>query len=120
MKIFAMVSDDRWSISKADLETKLRERWAAIPISDVTTGDAYVLKWEGPEIYEGRLAAAGDAIVMEGEIDACARVAVWFRGLVPATHTMQFFDEGYSASVDIRPGMTAEDLAAHYLADVNA
>ena len=110
-----------WSLRAADLRERLLRRYpgaeARAPDSDA---DAHQLHWTIPSAsgtpLDGSLQASGQALHLDGDVDDAAEFAVWFRSLVPARQPLLFYDEGYSADVEITPDSRPEDLAAPFLA----
>lgn len=117
-----LVLADSWSITVDAFRSALERRWPGTSIMPLSSSEVYSIMWESqdPELTEGRLSKEGDCIVMEGNIEGCASVAAWFRELVPAAQAVTFFDQGYNADVNVRPGMTADVLAAAYITAANS
>ena len=64
----------------------------------------------------GEVDRNGTSLVLDGDLHDCAEVAAWFREIVPDVQPLIFFDEGYTAQVDLHRGMTPDEIAAPFLA----
>jgi hypothetical protein len=65
---------------------------------------------------EGALSRDGRVLILEGDIEDVAQVAIWFRSLVPAPQPLLFYDEGYNVDVALGPETKAEDVVTAFLA----
>lgn len=62
----------------------------------------------------GSLDRTGQVIALDGWLEDCAVFAVWFRFLVPVEQQLAFYDEAYSADVELGTATTAEELIAPF------
>lgn len=81
----------------------------------------YSLEWRKLQIkemeLEGSLDKKGQAVVLYGHEIDCAIFAVWFRSQVPDEYKLAFYDEGYSACVELEKETTVEQLIEPFLAE---
>jgi hypothetical protein len=56
----------------------------------------------------------GHGITIDGTLDHCARVAVWFRSLVPVEHEVRLYDDGNSSDAEVLPAMSPEELVTAF------
>lgn len=110
-----------WSLEAAELRVLLAERFPDAEITGpATPDDPFALHWTIPTAsgvpLDGTLHGSGDAVHMDGDVEDAAEFAVWLRGLVPPEQPLVFYDEGYTADVEITPDSRPEDLAAPFLA----
>jgi hypothetical protein len=109
-----------WKIKEPDFIQCLEKRWSGIEIKQVTNpDDYYVLEWviKVPEIeqrLDGALHRDGQGISLDGDLEDCARFAVWFRSLVPQTQLV-FYDQGYNAHVELQAETTESEIMQPFL-----
>jgi hypothetical protein len=109
-----------WSQPVDDFERQIRARWpdARIRLLAAREYEPNALEWEVQMTHNllvGKFAREGTYIVLDGDIHDCAEVAVWFREIVPDVQPLIFFDEGYTAQVDLHRGMNPAEVAAPFL-----
>ncbi len=110
-----------WKLDHATFVESLRVHWpdADIRIADDPTIN-YPLEWtlQMPEMrLDGTLDREGKAINLDGDIRDCAQFALWVRSLIPNEYKLVFFDEEYTASVEIEKETTEEELVKPFLAE---
>jgi hypothetical protein len=76
--------------------------------------DPALLRWtmqlNGWSIYCA-LHRTGQSLGMEGgQAGEWARVALWFRRLVPAEHRLALYDPGFNGVMELERGTTREDI----------
>ena len=64
---------------------------------------------------EGSLDKTGQVVHLVGEVENCAPFATWYRTLVPARYGLAFYDEGYSADVELADGTNEPQLKEPFL-----
>jgi hypothetical protein len=107
-----------WSLPAGEFERQLRAHWpdASIELRD---NGIYELEWEVPMTHNllvGKLDRDRTYIVLRGDVRDCAEVAVWFREIVSNVQPLIFFNEGYTAQIDLHRGMKPEEVAGPFLA----
>ena len=64
---------------------------------------------------EGSLDKTGQVVHLVGDLEDCAHFATWYRTLVPARYGLAFYDEGYSADVELADGTNEPQLKEPFL-----
>jgi hypothetical protein len=54
-------------------------------------------------------------LVLDGDIRDCSQFTVWYRQQVPQEIKLVFYDESYSADIELTLETTVQDVAAHQL-----
>ncbi|HEY1274904.1 MAG TPA: hypothetical protein VGF25_08330 [Thermoleophilaceae bacterium] len=111
-------SETEWRMGEDDFEQRLRSRW---PDADVrrhddperTYGLEFTLRDDGPPVIGG-LEREGWTVFVEGEPEQAARIARWFRDQVPPEQPLLFYDQEYSAQVELGADTQVEELAAPF------
>jgi hypothetical protein len=108
-----------WRIEPADFEASLVTDWPGASVRPAGADPAYVLWFTlpGPPRVDGALARDGQMLGLDGDLAAVARVAVWFRGLVPPEQPLLFCDPALDGRVELAAGAHADALARAYLSD---
>src|SRR5690349_12709564 len=112
--LISPAADTSWKLDPQQLLTALLTRYPLVQVIDVSeTSEAHCLEWtwlasNGP--VDGSLDGARNTVALDGDIDDCAEFAVWFRGLVPETQELVFYDESYSANAMLGSTTTAKEL----------
>ena len=108
-----------WHISEKDFATALHSRWPSADIRAVSNPQSnHTVEWRiqlGEKQLEGSLDRAGQAIHLDGDIFSSAQFALWFRSIVPSQQTLVFYDEGYSADVNLTNDTTVEQLTQPFM-----
>ena len=107
-----------WSQPIEAFERHLRSRWPDARIRPLNDEDR-ALTWKVPmthNVLVGEVDRNGTTIVLDGDFHDCIEVAIWFRALVPEVQPLIFFDEVYTTHVELRRGMTPNEIAAPFLA----
>ena len=114
--MFVTSMDESWTLGLDTFRTSFENRFPQATLSSLSANEAYAAKSENVEheVDELLFRKAGDSLAIEGSLQGCARVAAWFRELVPAQYALRFYDLDYYGDVEVRPGMTAEAIAAAY------
>lgn len=63
---------------------------------------------------DGSLDRAGQVVHLEGEIRDCAKFALSIRSFVSSDYKLIFYDEGYSAHVELKEGMDESQVSAPF------
>lgn len=108
-----------WCLSEDDFEHQLRTRWNNVEVHRLpperTNAVNATIEDEGPTVIIG-LQRNGSTVTVDGDLDQAITIAMWYRGLVPREHPLLFFDEAFTADVELTPDTTAEELAAPFAA----
>jgi hypothetical protein len=102
-----------WRVDREALVRDVGSGWPQATVDTSVHDEARGLTWEfddeeGP--VEARLHVDGTCVYVDGQLGSAARVAVWFRRLVPPGVDLIFCDTGYNSSSPVVPGMTASEL----------
>ena len=109
-----------WSIDVNHFVDQIRSRWP----------DAQVRRIESPETFHameaevamerGPLSVAlsrdGQAVILGGDIEDCAEVALWVRQIVPEDQPLLFYDEGYGADVSLTTRTSKDEIVERFVA----
>jgi len=106
-------------IDSAQLINRLKAEW---PNSDIQPLDnparSYSLSFRIPlknSSIEGSLERTEQCVVLEGEIQDCAKFALWLRSWVDRQYTLLFYDEAYSADVELGLETTEQDIIKRFI-----
>jgi hypothetical protein len=94
-----------WRLDQQAFEGLLRAQWPDVDVRrDPDPEINYPFSWtfqgqRGP--VEGSLDRDGQAVALDADLEDAARFAVWLRGPVPPEQPLVFYDESYSASVQL-------------------
>lgn len=111
-----------WKINELDLIEHLSKQWSEIEIQKVTNPDDYyalewVIKVPGSDRrLEGALHRDGQGISLDGYLEDCAFLAIWFRSLVPQTQKLVFYDQGFSSHIELQLETTEAEIIQPFLA----
>jgi len=101
-------------VTPDDFQRKVLASWPSARFEPLTSpASPYAFDWQinmVGGVVSGSYSKQGDTIVMEGDVFDCARIALWYRSLVPAQQSLIFYDEIYSASVELRMETPAEEI----------
>jgi len=105
-------------IDSAQLINRLKADW---PNSDIQPLDnparSYSLSFRIPlknSSIEGSLERTEQCVVLEGEIQDCAKFALWLRSWVDRQYTLLFYDDAYSADVELGIETTEQDIIKRF------
>lgn len=115
---FIVGFDDRlypWRVDSAVLLSAIHAEWPSADINPAPRGTARILSWsfeDNGEGVESYLQRGATSLVVDGRLGAAAKVAAWFRDIVPNAIPLIFCDAGYNVVVDVEPGVSSSELAA--------
>jgi hypothetical protein len=92
---------------------ELRNEWQTVEVQPVTDiPDIYVLRWvvTVAERVEGMLSQNLDTLSLDGSLEDCAAMAVWYRKLVSAQYELLFYEQGFNCHIELRGETTAQDI----------
>jgi hypothetical protein len=97
-----------------DLIKHLQTKWANIEIGvRDNPQQVYQLEWIIPReniSLEGAFSQTRQCVALDGNVRHCAEFALWFRSLVDCQYKLFFYDQGYSADIELRQETTLEDI----------
>ena len=101
-------------VTPAEFQREAFARWPSARFELLASQESpYAFDWKidmAGGVVSGSYAKQGDTIVMEGDVADCARIALWYRSLVPSPQSLIFYDDNYSASVELRTETPAEEI----------
>jgi len=101
-------------IERDPLVKQLQAQWQPIEIRPIDQLQrAYSLEWTifiNQRRLEGLLERNGQSIVLDGQLPDCAQFALWLRALIDPQYQLFFYDQGYSADIELREGITATEI----------
>lgn len=107
-------------VDPAELAKALQARWQGADVRFPTSpASNHALEWVvtiADRPLEGSLDKAGQVVHLVGDVEDCAHFATWYRTFVPASYGLAFYDEGYSADVELAVGTDALQLKQPFLA----
>ncbi|OQW91956.1 MAG: hypothetical protein BWK78_03075 [Thiotrichaceae bacterium IS1] len=93
---------------------QLQVQWQPVEIRPIDHPQrAYSLEWiilQNQFRLEGRLERNGQSVVLDGQLPDCAQFALWLRTLIDPQYKLFFYDQGYSADIELREGTTATEI----------
>jgi hypothetical protein len=108
-----------WSISGKDLTAALRVHWPDAEIKAVLSPQSnHSIEWRiqlGEKQLEGSCDRTGQAIHLDGDLISSALFALWFRSIVPSQQSLVFYDEGYSADVNLTNDTSVEQITGPFI-----
>ncbi len=106
-------------IDPAHLAETLRIRWLDAEVRSPSVQDiSRSLEWElqmNGRVLMGALARAGDAVYLDGDVRDCAIFAQWFRTQIPSRYNLVFYDEAYTADIELHDTTSKESIAEPFL-----
>ena len=107
-----------WSQPVDEVERQVRIRWPEARIRSREEGP-YALEWDVQMTHGllvGEVDRNGTTLVVRGDLHDCIEAAIWFRELVSEVQPLTFCVSSYRAHIDLRRGMSPEEVAAPFLA----
>jgi len=86
-------------------------RWPHTVASATTPDSPYSLEWKTPDgapVWSGAALPRGRWPLAQREFEGCTTVALWFGELMPGP--IQLTDDGHGGHVELRAGMSVEEL----------
>jgi hypothetical protein len=110
---------ETWSMPNDAFVTDLRRRWPDVEVTPVEDPSRFHgIEWRiqvGERKVEGALSRDGRALILEGDIEDVADIAVWFRSLVPEGQPLLFYDEGYNVDVPLSQKTEASEIVRAFV-----
>jgi len=101
-------------VTPADFQREILARWPFARFELLASMESpYAFDWQidmAGGTVSGAYAKQGDTIVMEGDVFDCAQIALWYRRLVPPQQLLIFYDEIFSASIELRAETLADEI----------
>ena len=95
-------------VGPTELAKAIQTRWHGAEVRFPTNpASNHALEWVvaiADHRSEGSLDKTGQVVHLVGDLEDCAHFATWYRTLVPARYGLAFYDEGYSADVELADG----------------
>ena len=109
-------------IDSTQLATHLKSQWREVEIRPMKNSQReYSLEWiipmEGGDL-EGALEKTGEAIILNGDVSDCAKFSLWLRSLIDPKYPLFFYDEGYSADIELHQKTTQEQIVNLFVSQV--
>ena len=109
-------------IDPTQLATHLKSQWDKVEIHPIKNPQReYSLEWiipmEGRNL-EGALEKTGQAVILNGDVSDCARFSLWLRSLIDSKYPLFFYDEGYSADIELHQRTTQEQIVNLFFSQV--
>lgn len=112
--------ETEWRLDHEELARGIQARWPDAETCKVKNpASGHSLEWTlhpQARVLAGSLDRTGQIVALEGHIEDCAAFALWLRTLVPTRQRLLFYDEGYSADVEIWMETNEDHLVAPFLA----
>lgn len=106
-------------VDAAELVKAIQARWPSVEVHFPTSSASnHGLEWVvaiADRRLEGSLDKTGQVVHLVGDVEDCARFATWYRALVPPRYGLAFYDEGYSADVELADGTNEAQLTKPFL-----
>lgn len=106
-------------INTTELAESLRSQWQDVKIHyPDNPARHYALEWilQMPQMQlDCYLEKKQQVVILEGDIEDCAKFALWFRSQVSNQYKLLFYNEGYSSSVELDLNTTEEQLLKPFL-----
>lgn len=97
-------------LSAATVVDEVQRRWPDAKLEFPETG-VYEVMWSvrsGDTLFKGGFFRNGRTLALDGDLEEIADFAIWFQQV--AGVPIVFYDEAYSADVEVHDGMTAAEL----------
>ncbi len=106
-------------IDSAQLINRLKAEWSNIDIQPQDNPSrTYSLSFRIPlknSSIEGSLERTRQCVVLDGDVRNCAKFALWFRSWLDRKYKLLFYDEAYSADVELSLETTEHDIIKHFM-----
>jgi protease II len=106
-------------IDSAQLINRLKAEWPNIDIQPLDNPEqTYSLSFRIPlqnSHLEGSLERTGQCIVLDGDVRDCAKFALWLRSQINRKYQLLFYDEAYSADIELSSETTAHDITKRFM-----
>jgi hypothetical protein len=109
-------------IDPTQLATHLKSQWHEVEICPIQNPQReYSLEWIIPmesRNLEGALEKTGQAVILDGDVADCAKFSLWLRSLIDPKYPLFFYDEGYSADIELHQKTTQEQIVNLFVRQV--
>jgi len=106
-------------VDPTELAEAIQTRWQGADVRFATNpASNHALEWVvtiANRSLEGSLDKTEQVVHLAGDVEDCAQFAIWYRTLVPARYALAFYDEGYSADVELADGTNELQLKEPFL-----
>lgn len=123
---YLVISPDEnptWALSPDVFAAEIMKRWPDVELTWVEAPEAlsaidFAISLDAYD-FTGRFWRDGQTLSLDdAEMEELAQVALWFRDMVPAEQRLMFLDEADNGDVMLERGMTVDQLASAYWADL--
>lgn len=116
--LISIPGERNWQIGEDDFEQRLRSRFPDVEVQRRDDEDdvypvSATIESDGPPVIVG-LQRNGSTLSIDGDLDQAGTIARWYRDQVPGEQPLVFYDQEYTADVELRPDTTAEELTAPF------
>jgi len=109
-------------IDPMQLATHLKSQWGEVEIRPIKNHQReYSLEWIIPmesRNLEGALEKTGQAVILDGDVSDCAKFSLWLRSLIDPKYPLFFYDESYSADIELHQKTTEEQIVNLFASQV--
>jgi len=109
-----------WSIDLSMFVAQILDRWPDAPVRRIDSPENFhaveseIAMEHGPVWLA--LSRDGLIVILEGDIEDCAELALWVRQFVAEDQPLLFYDEGYGADVSLTTRTSKEEIVRPFLA----
>lgn len=105
-------------IEPTQISEVLKSDWHQVKIQTILNPDRhYLLEWEitiDDRILEGMFTPEGPVFSLDGDIQDCAKFALWLRTKIDNKYPLFFYDQGYSADIELRLNTTIKEIIEQF------
>jgi len=110
--------DSSWTFDREALISALQRDWRVLSLggpSPVAEGNDVTWRIEtGVGSLVGNQHKDGQTQGLDGDLQAVARYAAWWREVVPDHQPLVLYDEGLTAIMDLRPKITENEVVVEF------
>ena len=93
-------------IELTQLAATLKSQWQKVEICLMENSRIkYSLEWiifRESRNLEGALEETRQAVILDGDVADCANFSLWLRSFIELKYPLFFYDEGYSADIELQ------------------
>lgn len=113
-----------WKISDSDFIDNLLKKWPDTEIHKVTNPDSYyVIEWFTKvsglgQRLDGALHQDRQGVSLDGNLENCAKFAIWLRSQVPKTQKLVYYAQGYNSYIELQEETTEAEIIKAFVGSV--